>query len=409
MKLITLQEHDLFSVERSQAFDRLTLVEYAKRDTGWAYYASYYIGAEWIDADRALVVTPKRGMEHIDFLSMFGSCLDAGLSPESFAEIYRINIDDPPVDAPALAAVLSPLLIFHFLATVKKIKHLKKEYVSRSENLHKVKGRIAAMKNERTNIMTRRFDRMYCNYNEYTTDTPENRVIKKALLFAERYLGRMGTNNSIREAQTILAGCLRKFEGVSEQISINQVRNVEANVLYRTHGEAVRLAKTILRYFDYSISKAETASAQVIPFRLDMSLLYEHYVLGLLYKAYPGAIRYQAEGSTGKPDFLYLSPDFKAILDTKYMPKYQSQKLDTDVIRQLAGYSRDLKILHCLGIEACRNSLLPPVPCIIIYPVEKSLSALNPFLSAPLQSVLMPAKGLLNFYTIEIPVPTLQI
>ncbi len=72
-----------------------------------------------------------------------------------------------------------------------------------------------------------------------------------------------------------------------------------------------------------------------------MSLLYEHYVYGMLNDAYGNKIQYQFCGKTGKPDFLYCSSSYEAILDTKYIPKYAYNPLDTYVVRQLSGYSRD--------------------------------------------------------------------
>ena len=45
----------------------------------WGYYASYVIGAEWIDENEALVVTTKRGMEEIDFLAMFMTCFSSNM------------------------------------------------------------------------------------------------------------------------------------------------------------------------------------------------------------------------------------------------------------------------------------------------------------------------------------------
>lgn len=93
-----------------------------------------------------------------------------------------------------------------------------------------------------------------------------------------------------------------------------------------------------------------------------MSLLYEHYVYGLLHDAYGDKVLYQVKGRTGYPDFLYKSHDFKAILDTKYIPKYdESYLLDNYVVRQLSGYSRDLPILQKLGY----NEIDEESPCLM--------------------------------------------
>ena len=133
-----------------------------------------------------------------------------------------------------------------------------------------------------------------------------------------------------------------------------------------------------------------------------MSLLYEHYVYGLLHEAYDEKVIYQAGGMTGKPDFLYKSKDFKAILDTKYIPKYEKDNLSTDVIRQLSGYSRDLGILKRLEYK----DNFPIVPCVIIYP-EEGTGKYNPFKNKELKDLFVDVKGLLAFSKISVPVPTI--
>ena len=79
--MIQLQEHDIISGVNAQTekFEKLSLVSWDKPMNGysWGYYASYRIGAEWIDENEALVVTTKRGMENIDFLSMFMTCFSS--------------------------------------------------------------------------------------------------------------------------------------------------------------------------------------------------------------------------------------------------------------------------------------------------------------------------------------------
>lgn len=110
------------------------------------YYASFKIGAEWIDKQEALVVTAKRGMEKIDFLRMFMTCFCSDLAVDSFSQIYSIDLEKPAIVAPALSSVVSPLIVFHFIGVVNRIKSLRKGYVQRQENLKKVKGHIKMLK-----------------------------------------------------------------------------------------------------------------------------------------------------------------------------------------------------------------------------------------------------------------------
>ncbi len=296
------------------------------------------------------------------------------------------------------------------MGVVNRIKSLKKGYVHRQENLKKVKGHIKLLKNERTNIASKRYDRIYCEYDDYSVDIPENRLLKRALRFSLSLINSMNSSQTVYpEVKRLVLKNLAKFDNVSDDVSTYSIGQIHSSKLYREYAEAIRLAKIILRHYDYNISKVGVQAEKVPPFVLDMSLLYEHYVYGLLYEAYHEKISYQFSSETGKPDFLYKSRDFKAILDAKYIPKYESDKLDTYVVRQLSGYSRDLLILKHLGYEEiCEQSPPPPVPCIIIYPREGT-ELINPFRNKSLQEpCTRNVKNLSMFYTLSVPVPTIK-
>lgn len=411
MKPILIQEHERLCAEQNDRYEHLTLVRWEKpmEHAPWGYYASYVIGAEWIDHEEALIVTPKKGMEETDFLTMFMTCFSSDLSVESFAGIYHIDCDAPAIHAPSLRGILSPLIVLHFLGVVSRIKTLKKGYAHYSENLKKVRGRIQIVKNEQKNIASKRFDRVHCSYDEYTADIPENRLIKKALLFSSQILRPLTRNHaSARKAVWMLSKSLALFEQVSDDVRIQEVSLIRGHKLFSEYREAIRLAKIILQRYDYSISKTSSSDEDVAPFTLDMALLYEHYVYGLLHEAYGDKIAYQFRGQTGFPDFLFRSTDFKAILDTKYIPKYESAPLDNHVIRQLAGYGRDLPILRCLGYEDMdEESSVPDVPCIIIYPKEGG-GAGNPFAGKRLRELCtLPVRKLARFYKICVPLPVM--
>lgn len=407
-----LQEHDKLDVERHEKYDKLSLVSWTRSliDDEWGYFASYKIGAEWVDDEETLIVTAKRGMENIDFLGMFMTCFSSNLALDSFSEIYSIDYEKPSIKAPSLQGIVSPLIMLHFLGVVSRIRTLKRGYVHHSENLKKVKGHIALIKNERKNIIPKRYDHIYCEYDEYSADIPENRLLKKALLYTRRMLQNMDEGHrSFDKISLTLRKCLALFENVNDEVEMKEVGLIRGHKLFKEYAEAIRLAKIILRHFDYSINKVTDQEERVVPFILDMSLLYEHYVYGLLCEAYQNKITYQFSSLTGKPDFLYRSQSFKAILDTKYIPKYEKQELETYVIRQLSGYSRDLKILRYLGYDnVAEEAPLPNVPCVIIYP-EEGGGIVNPFLNIPLKNLCnRSVKGLALFYKIAIPVPTLK-
>ena len=269
--MIQIQEHDkVQEVEvQNEMFEHLSLVSWTKpnEDDSWGYYASFKIGAEWIDDKETLIVTTKRGMENIDFLKMFMTCFTSDLSLESFSKIYTIGIDKPAIEAPSLRNVMSLLMIVHFIGVVGRIKSLKKGYVHYSDNLKKVKGRINIMKNERRNISMKRYDRIFCDYDEYTVDIPENRLIKKALLFSQHFVDLSQCSYSSQaQLKHMINKSISMFEQVGNEVVFSEVSQIRNNKLYKEYGEAIRLAKLILRYFDYSISKMSGNESKVIPF-----------------------------------------------------------------------------------------------------------------------------------------------
>lgn len=366
------------------------------------YYASYVIGAQWFDAAKTmpLVVTTKHGCDRIDFLKMFSVCFTSGIEAKEFSKIYAVDMDAPRIKAPELKSVLSPLIVAHFLSIVKDIvkRGLKKDYVQREENLKKVRGRIDISRNERMNILKKRYDKVFCRYQEYSEDTLENRLIKKALLFSQQVLLVAGMSDSLLSLQHTIHECLSAFSNVSDQIEVWEVKAIKHHKIFREYDDAVKLAQMILHRYDYSITNITTAEEEYCPiFWIDMAMLYEHYVLGLLREAYGSKIHYQLHGYTGYPDFVCYSP--MLVMDTKYIPRFGSGNIDAYIARQLSGYCRDKRIF---STKPETN-----VPCVVIYPKEGEPE--NPFKNKRLEDFLIiEDRCLWNFHRVAVPLPTLQ-
>ena len=380
-----------------------------------AEYSAYYrIGAEWVDNERALVVAPKAGMEGIDWPAMLMRCFDTEEGRvDGLGKIYDIDFDVPPIKDATLQNILTPLLIVHFVGIVRRIvnRGLKRDYVQREGNLSRVRGRIGFLQNFRRNIIAGRSERVFCRYSELSVNTCENRLIKRALLFAERIVGRMldqGHRSAIM-LQGRLNGCLAAFSEVDDRVELWEVRRCKRNKLYREYEEAVKLAKMILRRYDNSIDRASAEDHAIPAFWIDMSLLYEHYVLGALRKAYGRKILYQANVTTGKPDFLYVDEERPLILDTKYKPRYDAGMFDVDDVRQLAGYARDRKVLKRLGIQDHETQDGKVVPCVIVYPTAQGDIVEFDGAHSPIEQMSMevvPIEVLVGFYRVGFPLPT---
>lgn len=344
-------------------------------------WTSYYIGASWLTKDRAVVVNPKKisqdDSKKTDFIQMFLCALKFAPSAEYFSKFYGIDFDQPQIKTNSLSEQLTPLLIVHVLWSLKKLtaRGLKKDYIIREENLKsKVRGRIMMQKNLQKNIFPQRMDRVYCKFQEYTVDIPENRLLKKALSFSSNYLNKLASfdyHQSLGELKRQINQVKSSFAQVSDEIEIYEIKAIRKNKLFAEYTEAIKLARMILQRFDYSISKSENEIKTVPPFWIDMSRLFEVYVYSKLHKAYGDAIKFQVSGRLSTvADF--IKTDEKIILDAKYKTHYQNKNSGLlEDIRQLSGYARDDKILKAMGVSQDENI----VSCVIIYPEHKKIEA----------------------------------
>ncbi|MDE7291044.1 MAG: McrC family protein [Treponemataceae bacterium] len=309
-------------------------------------------------------------MQDIDFIELFLSALKCASAAEYFTRFYGIDFNEPSIQTDAFDNVLSPLLLIHFVCLLEKLlKHgLKKGFVRREENLNgKIKGRILIAKNIQKNLRTQRQERTYCGYQEWTVDTLENRILKKALKFSRQMLKTLHISEhpKLKGIDQSITRMLFAFEQVGNEIQSAQVRQIKVNKCWREYAEALKVAQMILHRFEYSVEKAGQKQTSVPPFWIDMSRLYEVYVYSKLFEVYGNEIGFQVKGYYNSAvDF--IKKDERLIMDTKYKPQYgNSNSGIIDDIRQISGYARDTRILQALGED--KNST-KEIKCIIIFP-----------------------------------------
>ena len=340
--------------------------------------ASYYIGADWlVKNELSLIVTPK--IKDIDFTQMFLSALQTENDEDVkyFSQCYGIDFDKPAIEAPAVCNLLTPLLLIHYISLLERLVStgLKKDYITIIENLKgKIKGQILFSQQLPQNIIPKREYRTVCRYQTYTEDIPANRLLKKALLFARKMLQIwMQRHSSYRKIQSRINKLLVAFTNVSEDIDVLQVQHLQNNKLFKTYPEAIRVAKMILMRFDYSVSNISEYNHTTPPFWIDMSRLYEMYVLNILRERYGKNILFQVSGYRGcKADYLHVGE--KIIIDAKYKPRYNySNEGILPDIREISGYARDKRILRSLDAETDEKE----VKCLIIYPKQAFNDILN--------------------------------
>lgn len=321
--------------------------------------ASYFIGACWLEKSQlALQIQPK--IEGVDYLKMFLKCFKHPEVGRGLSEIYQIDFNQPKIDLESSDFEITPLLIVHFLQVLKSIarKGLKKNYYPVQNNLNaKIKGKINISNTLKCNIFKAQNHKTVCDYQEFGINCMENRLLKNALLFVQSYLAKnpVKTDENLKHT---LAYCLAPFELVSDEIDINSIKNLKNNAFFKEYGEALKLAKMILKHFAYNFKNTDNKQ-QTPPFYINMALLFEKYVYSLLLDN--NKVKYHIIGSK-KTEVDFLVDDI--IVDTKYKPKYDTDCKIED-IRQLSGYGRDKKIREELNLDE------EIAKCLIIYPNEK--------------------------------------
>jgi 5-methylcytosine-specific restriction enzyme subunit McrC len=383
------------------------------------FTASYYIGASWlIKNELAVVVTPK--MEKIDFVQMFLTALrmEEKHKKDYFSKCYDICLDEPQIVATTQLSQLTPMLVLHYISLLYRLaqRGLKKNYVIQEENLKsKVKGRIMMGRHLQKNVFMQRADRVFCQFQEYTDDTPENRLLKRALLFADKFvIGSMCQKLSATDIPYRLSWLKTQFSHISDDIEPYQIQHLATNKLYKDYRDAIRVAKMLLRRFDYSIAKVDDDNHSTPPFWIDMSRLYEMWVWSKLDAAYPEQIEFQVKGHCkSQVDYIKKSTNEKLIMDAKYKPHYEdSNRGILDDIREISGYARDRKIVKRLGAND------DEVKCVIIYPQREILrqeenddpiddcKETANFENGDLLPQCSEISWFRNFYKISVPLPT---
>ena len=226
----------------------------------------------------------------------------------------------------------------------------------------------------------------------------ENRLLKKALLFVRRYLPLLQIPQSEEYTSRVFNYVMPAFELVSEEVTLNDIKHTKTNVFYKEYEEGIRLARLILKRFGYNITNTERTKILTPPFWIDMSKLFELYVLGLLKDRFGRDVIYHFNTNYQELDYLINSTENKMVVDAKYKTIYKDS-YNKDDIRQISGYARMKKVYEKLGISENQS-----IDCLIVYPVVKN--GLETISANDLKET--PIGGWVKFYKVGIQMPLLE-
>ena len=356
-------------------------VKLRREGENWHLETSYYVGAGWLlPSEVAVRVQPKLNDQQrsIDHMGMLFACLEHPDVAPFVGELYELDFEGPFIALPREEDSLTPLLVAHLLHLLREVvkQGLKKGYNPVAREMRgRVKGKIEIAKTLRQGVFRQRPLLVACSFEEFSYDIPENRVLKKALRFARHYLRTYTTYEKALEP--LISYCEPAFTLVSDEEALTHHGELHSyNPLYRTYNEALRVAHLLLRRFGYSLLHIGTDAAALVhvpPHWIDMSCLFELYVLGMLRDRFGvSSVAYgsdQAAGLYGLPDFL-LRGAKPWIVDAKYKRAYQYQSYVIEDVRQLSGYARDKGVLEKLGYVQPEEQDAAVVRCLIVYPQQ---------------------------------------
>lgn len=341
------------------------------------FQTSYFIGADWVENRKlAVYVEPKLNetAKNTDYFKM----LFEGFSNPDIAnylpDLFEIKVNEPAITIPSKLDVLTPLLVIQYLNILKGIvkKGLKKSHRSVEANLsNRIKGKLLVGQQIKQNVFKNQLLKNYCRFNSFSVDGPENRVLKKGLQFAIRYINSGALKAYRPHFEKLLNYIQPAFVDVGAITTAEDLRHFKVSAFFKDYQQALHIARMIFKRYGFNINSVNTAAdvVTVPPFWIDMSKLYELYVLAQLKKQeYGRQIRFQFHGAYGAPDFLLLKEKYLMVIDAKYKPYYDERYVPDDV-RQVSGYARDEGILTALN--ACEEPLKSTVvDCLIVYPLR---------------------------------------
>lgn len=379
--MITLREQTQLSdeyidrLELRETYSSMPVEQLAlNRDDNGCWWSSYFIGISEING-QYIEVLPK--LENLDFMSLFSFALLYQPSSDYFSSCYDIKWDKEILASTELYNVLTPLLVMQYLSILDKLvgKGLKRDYITIEENLHsKIRGKLRPIANWRKNELKKKEDYFYCQYQVFSANIPVNQLLKKALDISLLLLGDVRSRSNNLTGLAFLSSKLKlveSFKNIDSNIRLESVKNYKFDKLNMYYSEAIKLAKCIIRHQENALSDG-SGKTKVPLFWIDMSRLYEVYVLGLLQKQYPNQILFQVKGNyETQCDYLHIGESI--VLDAKYKLWYSSYNgIRTHVksmiadIREISAYARDERLLSLMKKEV--NSPM----CIIIHPDDET-------------------------------------
>lgn len=316
---------------------------------------SHFIGAvnlPFVDKHRTFVVLPRKEFDKIDYGVMFAQVLATPMNVTGMDldRLFGCDPEQAPIEGIKLPH-LTLIEVTAFLATTARFveRHLRRGFVRIQENLvGRVRGRILITDQLRKNLAQARPDRMVCEYQLFSLDTLENRLLKAALEVSARYVSANGIN--ILELQCWIRVIRSALASVPDhQPHSRDWSQVHNKGLMTAYAKPLALARLVLTRLHLKPTGEAQETYKTLPFFLDANRLFEGWVGVCLsdvcdsvwsqdWKSF-GPKPYREKQYKFRPDFIVKANKEQQghiVVDSKYKPD-GPELLD---LYQVLGYAR---------------------------------------------------------------------
>lgn len=348
-KSFALLESFVLQNEESGVYLKLT----TKKGFGKVLQAQNYVGVLQMRDGTTIEILPK--VKNVDSNEESKNILIKMLKTLKKSSFKNFN----KAELKSSKMPLLEIFITMFLEELSKLiqKGIKSEYVPKEENLHFLKGKLKMGEQIKQNAIHK--ERFFVEYEEFTSDRAENRLIKSTLEFLYKKSRLSKNQQRIREFLFV-------FNEVKQSQDIKtDFSKVSLNRQMRAYEQVLMLAKTFLFENSYTPYRGDNG---VYALLFDMNLLFESYV-GVYLKKRGFDVKTQDKENylVEEPNLYALRPDFvlnkgtdkEIIIDTKYKNISSQKEMSQADMYQLYAYGTKYKqtsqlyLVYPKGDEMC--------------------------------------------------------
>jgi len=326
-KIFEELENFVLQNEETATYLKLT----SKKGFGKVLQAQNYVGLIQTKDGTTIEILPKIKNVNIDESKTILIKMLRTLKKSPFKNFNKAELKSSKMP---LLEIFITMFLEELSALIRK--GIKSDYIAKEENLRFLKGKLKMSEQIKRNSIHK--ERFFVEYEEFSSDRAENRLIKTTLEFLYKKSKRNKNQQRIREFLFV-------FDEVKRSSDIKtDFSKVKINRQMRDYESVLTYSKTFLFGNSFSPYKG---SEKVFALLFDMNLLFESYV-GVYLKKKDFDVKEQDKGKylVEQPNLFALRPDFiinkskdnEIVADTKYKNISSSKDISQADMYQLYAY-----------------------------------------------------------------------